>query len=134
MTSPDNANIARAFIETNAREGLRAAITRFASNDLVWWTPATGEIQDTIRKLADIMHASYDENGLQFTIKRIVTQGDLVAAEYEGKGALKNGAVYNNHFFTLFVITAGKIREVREYHETAHANAIWGPVFAEAMA
>ncbi len=136
MADIDSANtrIVRAFIEANARDGLKSAIAQYAAHDLVWWTPATGEIQGQIRQLAEIIHASYDENGLRFTIKRIVADGDVVVAEYEGLGTLKNGSVYNNHFLSLFVMREGKIREVREYHETAHASAIWGPIFADAAA
>jgi ketosteroid isomerase-like protein len=58
-------------------------------------------------------------------------KGDLVAVEFEGMGTLKNGTVYNNHYHTLFVM---HIREVREYHDSAYANPIWRPIFAETEA
>lgn len=133
MTSSDNADIVEAFIETNAREGLGAAIRRYAADNFIWWTPATEEIQDRIMDLAHIMHANYDDRGIRFTIRRVVCDGDVVVAEYEGVGRLRNGSVYSNRFLTLFVMSGGKIHEVREYHDSAHANAIWKEIFEQAI-
>lgn len=83
--------------------------------------------------LAKIMHANYDDRGLRFTIRRVVCDGDVVVAEYESVGRLRNGSVYSNRFLTLFVMSAGKIHEVREYHDSPHATAIWGDIFEQAV-
>lgn len=128
-----NIEIVTAFIDTNGREGLSAAIARYGHADLVWWTAGTGEIQQHIRQLGEIMHANYTDDGATFTIRTILSDGDHVAAEYEGMGQLRNGTVYNNHYHTLFALRDGKIAEVREYHNSAYAEPIWAPIFAAAL-
>lgn len=129
-----NTDIVKAFIETNGREGLSAAIAAHGASDMTWWTPGTGDIGDKIRMVGDIMHAHYTDDGMVFTITALIGDGDLVTAEYEGHATLKDGRAYNNHFHVLFELHDGLITAVREYHDSARADPIWGPIFAVAFA
>jgi hypothetical protein len=59
----------------------------------------------------------------------VTREGDRVALETESSTPLKNGTVYNNQYHFLFIFKDGRIAELREYHNTAHAREIWAPLF-----
>jgi hypothetical protein len=65
----------------------------------------------------------------------ITAEGDRVAIEGETRTELEDGRVYNNKYHFLLIFEAGRIREVREYHDTQHAlQTFQGPTEANALA
>lgn len=56
--------------------------------------------------------------GLRFTVKGMVAEGDKVAVEAESEGEHVSGKVYNNQYHFLFQFRAGKLVALREYMDT----------------
>ena len=54
----------------------------------------------------------------------MTAEGERVALEAESHGTHKSGKKYNNHYHFLFRIRDGKIAEIREYADTAHARDV----------
>ncbi|MGE3250710.1 MAG: nuclear transport factor 2 family protein [Hyphomonadaceae bacterium] len=54
---------------------------------------------------------------------RIIADGDTVAVEAEGGVTTVRGEPYNNRYCMIFDMEGGKIREVREYLDTALSDA-----------
>jgi uncharacterized protein len=81
----------------------------------------------TKAEMARIFRIMYENfvNGMKFTPKSMIAEGDEVALEAESYGELKNGRVYNNQYHILFKIRDGRIAEGREYLDTQHAHAVW---------
>jgi ketosteroid isomerase-like protein len=63
-------------------------------------------------------------NGLVYSIKSMIAEGDKVAAEGESYGVTTKGKAYRGIYHFLFEIENGKIKVVREYLETMHAQQI----------
>jgi ketosteroid isomerase-like protein len=61
------------------------------------------------------------KGNLQLTLKSMTAEDDRVAAEAESAADIVNGKHYQNHYHFLVVIRGGKIREVKEYHDTKYA-------------
>ena len=64
--------------------------------------------------------------GLIFTLYGMTAEDDRVALEAESHGVHKSGKQYNNHYHFLFRIRDGKIAEIKEYADTAHARDVLG--------
>jgi len=63
-------------------------------------------------------------NGLAYSIKGMIAEGNKVAAEGESYGVTTKGKAYRGIYHFLFEIENGKIKAVREYLETMHAQQI----------
>jgi ketosteroid isomerase-like protein len=63
-------------------------------------------------------------NGLVYSIKGMIAEGNKVAAEGESYGVTTKGKAYRGLYHFLFEIEKGKIKAVREYLETIHAQQI----------
>ncbi|MFV9690859.1 MAG: nuclear transport factor 2 family protein [Desulfobacteria bacterium] len=63
-------------------------------------------------------------NGLVYSIKGMVAEGNKVAAEGESYGVTTKGKAYRGIYHFLFEIENEKIKAVREYLETIHAQQI----------
>ena len=132
--SSANLDLVGTFRAMVADQGPAAAIAAHGTDDFIWWASGHGEIQDSVDAVMAIMRANYDERGMQWTTIGATADGDRVALEAVCKVTLKNGAVYNNQFHFLFQIRDGRIAVMKEYHDTAHANEIWLPIFTAASA
>jgi ketosteroid isomerase-like protein len=126
-----NVEIVQAFMAASKRDGLAAALEAYATADFVWWVPDMGEIQGRIVPLSKIMRSHFSGEGAISTLHGITAGGDRVAVESELRVPLKDGRVFHNHYHNLYRLQGGKIAEIREYHDSAHANPIWHPIFAE---
>jgi ketosteroid isomerase-like protein len=58
-------------------------------------------------------------------VKNAFAEGDPVALEVESQGELTNGRAYHNEYHALMRVLRDQIREVREYNDTQHADAVW---------
>lgn len=57
-------------------------------------------------------------------IKNLLVDGDWVVVEGQGRGRLKNGNAYANRYVFCIRLVGDKIREAREYMDTAYAAEI----------
>ena len=62
--------------------------------------------------------------GLRFSEERIVAEGDWVVLEMKSSGRHVSGRTYENHYTYWFEIAGGKIRQLREWLDTKHANDV----------
>jgi uncharacterized protein len=67
----------------------------------------------------------YVDKALRITPTSMIAEGDKVAVEADGHAALTDGRVYAPGYHFLVVLKDGKIFEVREYMDTAHAKDIF---------
>ncbi len=77
------------------------------------------DLIDTVGWIKEVM-----PNGLVYSIKGMIAEGNKVAAEGESYGGTTKGKTYRGIFHFLFEIEHGKIKAVREYLETMHAQQI----------
>ena len=59
-------------------------------------------------------------------VKRVFSCGDLVAAETEGVGKLRNGNAYHNRYAWIIEIKDDQVCHLREYLDTAYIMRIVG--------
>jgi ketosteroid isomerase-like protein len=61
---------------------------------------------------------------------RFIAEGDYVIVEARGDNVTKAGQQYNNEYCFVFRLSDGKIKEVKEYADTALVEAVLGdPAF-----
>lgn len=124
---PDNKALTLELYATVNNEGFRA-LRRFMADNFVWWVAGIGDLKDSIFEFDTIMGQHLMNGSLSVKVHDIMAEGDRVAVEGESYGVLKNGTVYNNLYHVKFFFKNGKITMVKEYHDTKHANDIWGPI------
>jgi len=128
----DNSQIVRNFFAAMNDAGPAEAARRFGTPDLIWWTPGGGEIQDQLDGLSALIARHFDEKGILLTIEGVTAEGDRVAVEARSEGQLRGGTRYANRYHWLFILRDGKIAVAREYNDTAHVNAVIGPLLTGA--
>ncbi len=131
MSTEGNKQLARAFFARFTANDIAGALEAMAE-DVDWWIagkpgqlPTAGPHGKA--QMARMFQAMSGElkDGLKFTVKNVIAEGEQVAIELESYGELRNGRVYNNEYHTLMTFRDGKIREVREYLDTQHVYATW---------
>ncbi len=131
MNTQENKRTAREFFTRFSAGDIPGAVD-LLSSDATWSLAGKRELfpvagcytKEEIAQLFARM-ASRLKSGLAMTVKNAIAEGDLVALEIESDGELKNGRAYQNEYHTLMRVSAGKIREVREYSDTQHAHMVW---------
>lgn len=95
-----------------------------------WQAPLEGRA--AVREFFASLYEQFD--GRQTTIAdRIFADGDTVVVEARGGGVMtKRGERYANNYCLVFCLASGKLVEVREYMDTAFADARLDPLRAEA--
>jgi ketosteroid isomerase-like protein len=131
MSIEENKKIASEFCARFTSKNMAGALEMIAE-EATWWiagkpgqVPGAGiytkeQVAKLFRRLAEQF-----ERGLQMTITGMIAEGEKVAVELESYGELRNGRVYNNEYHMLLTIRDGKIRAMREYHDTQHKVATW---------
>jgi ketosteroid isomerase-like protein len=102
------------------------ALDPLMDDRMTWWVqgfPTMGKIEfiDLSRRFLALYR-----DGIRFTYRSVTAEGNRVALELEGYAELKDGRIYNNHYFMCFEVVDGRIVAVREYHDSKHAMEIWG--------
>ncbi len=104
------------------------------SDDVEWWVPPGSRMPGTARGKAAVLELMtrgldlYDAAvPLRVQVERLVAEGDHVAAQLVIEGRTAGGADYRNHYHFAFEIRDGRIARVREYVDTAYANALLMP-------
>jgi ketosteroid isomerase-like protein len=107
-------------------------VLELMTDDVSWRIPGKPELtpvagsfdKERLRKLFRRM-LSQLENGLQMTVVNAIAEGDVVAAEVESSGDLKNGRKYRQQYHFAIGFRGGRIASVREYLDTHHAWDVW---------
>jgi ketosteroid isomerase-like protein len=63
-----------------------------------------------------------------------IAEGDTVVVEAKGDNVTKTGVRYDNDYCMVWRIENGKVREIREYCDSALAERVLGPFPAETLA
>lgn len=126
-----NKDLVRRYYE-HVSNGERAQADALIADDATWWIagdpaqfPIAGrrpiaEHQAMLRRWV----APSLPNGVRTRITGMTAEGDRVAVEMENQAQTAAGKLYNNRFHLLFEVRDGKIRAVREYLDTLHAEAV----------
>ena len=103
-------------------------VLALCTDDFVFWFPGTGGGFRTREQCRETFDSIFDifPQGLIFTLYEMTAEGERVALEAESHGTHASGKKYNNHYHFLFRIRGGKIAEIREYADTAHARDVLG--------
>ncbi|MCC8962078.1 nuclear transport factor 2 family protein [Bradyrhizobium sp. Pear76] len=81
------------------------------------------------RFISTEMHRLFSEIDIAF--RAVHADGDTVIVEERMRATLPGGRAYDNDYCFVFVVEAGRIKQVREYMDTRKG---WQMVFGEAAA
>lgn len=126
----DNKAIIRSFFDALQSQGLGVAVQKYGTPDFVWWAAGLGEVQEKADQIGSIVGQQLDANGMRLEMLNMTSEGNRVAVEAEAFATLKSGVKYNNHYHFLFFLHDGKVRKMKEYHDTQHAAEVWGEWFS----
>lgn len=127
MKSDAGEQLVREYMECVSTQGFKAAVRKYVSPDVIWWVASTGEIQEKLDMIGDMFEHTLENNlGFRMTICEMISENNRVAAQVQGYGKLKNGAIYDNLYHFLFEIRDRKIVRVQEYMDTKHVDQIYG--------
>ncbi len=126
-STAENKVIARAFFDA-LNQADRDALDRLYADDFVLWSPgglpfSGNHTKAEALQFTDAILGLFPE-GLRFTITGITAEGERVAVEAESRGRHVSGKDYCNQYHFLLVIHDGKIVQLKEYMDTAHASAV----------
>jgi ketosteroid isomerase-like protein len=123
MAMRDSKSVVLDFFEAANREGL-GVLRGLGTDDMQWWVGGLSNFTkegflSILEKVENLM-----KERVKLTVIDIISEGDRVAAEVEGYAPLKNGKVYNNKYHFKIVVRDDKIAQVREYHDSKHAQEV----------
>ena len=131
MSTAENKSVAFKFFECFTSSDIQGVLDTM-TEDATWWiagkkerSPSAGLYsKDKIGRLFHRMVSAL-EDGLKMTVVSCIAEGNRVAVEVVSAGDLKNGRQYRQEYHMLLEFRDGKIKSVREYFDTQHANDIW---------
>ena len=128
MGIEENKRIARELIDALGRADTGKVLELYAE-DFELWTPGSLPFSGvhTREEVAPMMDGVLGifPSGLTFTITGMTAEGERVAVEAESHGQHASGALYHNRYHFLIVIRDGKIRRLKEYMDTLHAQEVF---------
>ncbi|MCX7174668.1 MAG: nuclear transport factor 2 family protein [Proteobacteria bacterium] len=130
MSTEGNKQIVTQFFDAFSRGDIDAA---FAAMDdsATWWVPGTLPFSGIKTKAQYLQIVGTSRNGfpagIRFEIKRLLAEGDYVAAEVESLGHHRNSKTYHNKYHFLIRLEDGKFVEVKEYMDTLHLHDLITP-------
>jgi ketosteroid isomerase-like protein len=65
---------------------------------------------------------------------RLIAEGDIVVVEAKGDNVTRTGVRYDNDYCMVWRLENGKVKEIREYCDSALVERVLGPFPAEAPA
>lgn len=102
------------------------------SDDFCWSNIGSGKWSGTFkgkeavfRDLLGPLRANLVERS-RTVAHRFIAEGDYVVVEARGDNLTRTGKSYNNEYCFVFRLTDGRIREVKEYSDTALIAAVLG--------
>jgi ketosteroid isomerase-like protein len=128
MSTEKNKETVREFMKHFSANDLKTALGMMA-DDATWWvagnfplsgTKSKAEFAELLGKIGGAVPA-----GIKLSPKAFTAEGDRVAVETESSAEHTNGKKYRNQYHFLFEVRDGKIRSVKEYLDTMHANDVF---------
>ncbi len=99
-------------------------LTESLTDDAVWTIIGTTELsgrfegkEEIFERLLTPLAAALD-GGVQFTIERLIAEGEYVVMQARGQATAKTGRPYNNTYCIIARIVNGRIREMIDYIDT----------------
>ncbi len=127
MSIEDNKKIVEAYFAAQRSGDLFQGLTLLA-DDATWAVPGDWEMAGTFTKaqMAKMMEGlNMFDGGLDFQHHSVTAEDDRVAVLTVVNGKLKDGRVYRNNIFFLFVIKDGKISHVTEVPDSHKSRQFW---------
>lgn len=107
------------------------AVLAMMAEDATWWVAGTTMLSKTYTKaeFAGLLGqvAPMAPKGLRVTPKLLTAEADRVSVEAESYAEFTNGRTYRNSYHFMMVIRDGKFLAIREYLDTEHVTATFGP-------
>jgi uncharacterized protein len=125
MGASENKQIVTEYF-SHLSAGRREQALEMLGEDATWWAPGFGVMHKAQFATMMVYMEKIIRGSIQLTLKRITAEDDRVAAEAESDADVVNGKHYHNTYHILVVIRGGKIREVKEYHDTKYASEVFG--------
>jgi ketosteroid isomerase-like protein len=127
MSSEENRRIVREFFETLSKKDIPRTLDFYAEDGTCWTAgslPFSGTSDKKgISEVSNLLLNVFPE-GLKFTIKDMIVEGDKVAVEAESNGKHVSGMHYNNQYHFKIVLRDGKIIQFKEYLDTLLAKEV----------
>jgi ketosteroid isomerase-like protein len=127
MGVEENKEIARDLIEALGRAD-KARVLDLYAEDFELWTAGTLPFSGvhSLDEAEGLMDGILDAfpDGLRFRIRSMTAEDDRVAVEAESEGVHASGRPYRNQYHFLMVIRDGKVRQLKEYLDTMHAQEV----------
>jgi len=89
------------------------------------WVPSLREaipLREWHSIYEQLMAQQFPQSGVQFEVGAMTAEGNRVSVLTEGRGTMRNGTSYHNHYHWLFEIDGSRITRIREYMDTHHAH------------
>ncbi len=127
MSIEQNKQIVTEFLRKFSASDYDSALDMMA-DDGTWWVAGNMPLSGTKTKaeftqlLAGV--GEMIDGPLAIDPYAMTAEGDRVAVEATSKAEHVNGKSYRNEYHFLFVLEGGKIKHVKEYLDTIHANEV----------
>jgi ketosteroid isomerase-like protein len=130
-TAAENKKLMEEIFEGLANRDGTLLIERM-SDDFRWinigtntWSGTFDGKQAVLRDLLGPLRAKLAERS-RTVAHRFIAEGDYVIVEARGDNVTRTGKPYNNEYCFVFRLGGGKLREVKEYSDTALVDAVLG--------
>jgi ketosteroid isomerase-like protein len=130
-TAAENKKLMEEIFEGLANRNGTLLVERM-SDDFRWinigtnkWSGTFDGKQAVLRDLLGPLRTKLAERS-RTVAHRFIAEGDYVIVEARGDNFTKVGTPYNNEYCFVFRLADGKIKEVKEYADTALVDAVLG--------
>jgi hypothetical protein len=123
MTASDNKALALDYLRLLEQGDYDAAFGKFAPDGKVTVMGRTSSVGDFAKVVREFRGMVVGPMTLKVTGS--VAEGDKVAVEVTGGADMQKGVRYDNQYHFLFEYRDGKIAHLKEYMDTAKAQATW---------
>jgi ketosteroid isomerase-like protein len=117
-----------ATLSTGNLEALRPLIHPDGSWEVMSTSVPGGGLTSGRDAIIDVflapVRSMFEDGDPKVTVKRSFASGNLVCAETEADGELRNGNHYHNRYAWVIEIKAGMVCHLREYMDTAYIVSV----------
>jgi ketosteroid isomerase-like protein len=137
MSEEDNKRLIQTLMH-HIGEGEVDRALELLSDDLKWEVVATSRpsvlTKGQLKALIIELRSVFTDGKFRLFPVGMIASGEKVVVESESYGKLKEGTIYNNKYHSLFLVQDGKVKEVREYMDSAHVIEVLIPALATSRA
>ena len=131
MADNEAAAVVLKFFELSAAGDMDACFALLA-DEVTWTNIGTTRFSGTYAGkesvINDLVGPLFSElkSGIEATIDRVVSEGDIAVVLQRGRAETHDGKAYNNDYAQVFTVRDGRIVAVKEYMDTALVDAVFG--------